>query len=282
MSERKVLNKYYPPDFDPAKLVRPKRPKEGPSGGYVVRMMLPMSVKCDTCGEYLYIGTKFNMRKENLTEFYLGTQLFRFYFKCTRCSAEITMKTDPKNSDYICERGASRHYEPWRDMESAIISFKKKRLEEEQGDAMKSLENRTFDSKKEMDILDALNEVKLQNRRHANPDINRMIVMVSRNKELELDKEDEEKLKSFHKRKTAELVPARGEDDEEETGDKQKEPIAGAKPADETAIKTDNSSAEKKLDPVPKVTLTQAKTPPTTTSSGFKLPFRMSIRKKQT
>jgi hypothetical protein len=25
------------------------------------------------------------------------------------------MKTDPKNSDYIVEAGASRNYEPWRD-----------------------------------------------------------------------------------------------------------------------------------------------------------------------
>jgi hypothetical protein len=37
---------------------------------------------------------------------------------------------------------------------------KKKRDAEEMGDAMKSLENRTLDSKREMDILAALDEMK--------------------------------------------------------------------------------------------------------------------------
>ncbi|KAF3537859.1 hypothetical protein F2Q69_00020253 [Brassica cretica] len=39
---------------------------------------------------------------------YLGIQIFRFYFRCTHCSAELTMKTDPENSDYIAESGATR------------------------------------------------------------------------------------------------------------------------------------------------------------------------------
>jgi Saf4/Yju2 protein len=55
----------------------------------------------------MYIGTKFNMRKETvLNEKYLGVYIYRFYFKCTRCYSEITMKTDPKNAGYICEFGA--------------------------------------------------------------------------------------------------------------------------------------------------------------------------------
>ena len=124
-------------------------------------MMLPMSVRCTTCGHFMYIGTKFNMRKETcLDEEYLGIKVFRFYWKCTQCSSEVTMKTDPKNNDYLCEHGVTRNYEPWRDMAQATQESKVKRAQEEQGDAMKTLENRTFDSKKEMDILDALDECK--------------------------------------------------------------------------------------------------------------------------
>lgn len=117
MAERKVLVKYYPPDFDPRLLPNNHRPKGKQDN---VRNMLPMTVKCDHCGSYLYIGTKFNMRKETVwTENYLGILIHRFYFKCTYCYAEITFKTDPKNHDYIVEGGGTRNYDPYRDAKAA-------------------------------------------------------------------------------------------------------------------------------------------------------------------
>ncbi|CAG7893128.1 unnamed protein product [Brassica rapa] len=74
-----------------------------------VSLMLPMSVQCNTCGNSIYKGTKFNSRIEDVIgETYFGIQIIRFYFRCTHCSAELTMKTDPGNSDYIAESGATR------------------------------------------------------------------------------------------------------------------------------------------------------------------------------
>lgn len=163
MGERKVLNKYYPPDFDPTLIPRARRPK---NEQYKVRMMVPMSIRCLTCGEFIYKGKKFNARKETVQcEEYLGIKIFRFYIKCTRCSSEITIKTDPKNSDYVCEMGATRNFEGWKEGEKKMEEYRKKREEEEEGNAMKALENKTIDNKMEMDILDGLDEIRSLNAR---------------------------------------------------------------------------------------------------------------------
>ncbi|KAG6865289.1 protein CWC16 [Blastosporella zonata] len=164
MSERKVLNKYFPPDFDPDLIPRRKGPKNSQQ---VVRLMAPFSMRCNTCGEYIYKGKKFNARKETVDgEDYYGIKIFRFYIKCTLCSAEITFKTDPKNTDYAAEHGASRNFEPWREEGAVEEEDRLAKLEEEENNPMKALENRTVDSKREMDILDALQDIRARNARN--------------------------------------------------------------------------------------------------------------------
>ena len=51
MSERKVLNKYYPPDFDPSKIPKSKEPR---NKTFCIRLMAPCNMRCTTCGEYIY------------------------------------------------------------------------------------------------------------------------------------------------------------------------------------------------------------------------------------
>ena len=182
MSERKVLSKYYPPDFDPSALTkrRNKKQKEGPNV-QTVRLMAPMSMRCTRCGEFIYKGRKFNARKEKPeSENYLGIQIYRFYIRCTRCSGEIIFRTDPKNQDYAIVSGAKRNVEVWRQTIEETDEQRLDRLEAEQaeeaGEAaaeqnrMEELEAKTLEAKREMDVADALDEIRTRNARIARAD----------------------------------------------------------------------------------------------------------------
>ncbi|KAF7040581.1 hypothetical protein CFC21_050472 [Triticum aestivum] len=177
MGERKVLNKHYTDDFDPAKIPRRRQPK---NQQIKVRVMLPMSIRCGTCGTYISKGTKFNSRKEDAAgEAYLGIRIHRFYIKRTRCSAEIAFKTDPRNSDYTVESGANRNFEPWREAEAVVGKEKRKRATEEMGDQMRALENRAMDSKRDMDGLAALEETLSMRSIHARVSADRMLEILN-------------------------------------------------------------------------------------------------------
>jgi hypothetical protein len=71
----------------------------------------------------------------------------------------IAFVTDPKNHDYIVESGGTRNYDAYRDVQAAEAALLDLRLADEEGDAMRFLENRTKDSKREIDINDALEEI---------------------------------------------------------------------------------------------------------------------------
>lgn len=206
MSERKVLSKYFPPDFDPRQLVRKKGPKQVGPKVQTVRLMAPFSMKCTSCGEYIYKGRKFNARKETPEdEKYLGIQIFRFYIRCTRCSSEITFKTDPKNQDYTCERGAKRNTEPWRkvgdEAETDEQRLDRLEMEEEERNAMQELEAKTVDAKREMAIADALDEIRTRNARmeRANHDGMLSDVTVARPEDDQRRREDEEDEEAYRR-----------------------------------------------------------------------------------
>ncbi|KAE8230461.1 hypothetical protein CF326_g4539 [Tilletia indica] len=240
MSERKVLNKYFPPDFDPAKIPRRKMAADRQQ---VVRLMAPFSMRCNTCGEFIYKGKKFNARKETvLGEVYYGIRIFRFYIKCTRCSAEITFKTDPKNTDYTAEHGASRNFEPWReeggegstddpeaDPLAHLIEEEESEKRNAELDPMKALEARTRESKREMEVLDALQDIQTRNARNERADTNAILDQIAsgKGKERALDpeeyerkrqeEEDEVLVRKFFSR--AEDVPVGDEDEADDLGD---------------------------------------------------------------
>lgn len=245
MSERKVLNKYYPPDFDPAKIPKLKLPKDRQ---YVVRLMAPFNMRCKTCGEYIYKGKKFNARKETVqNEVYLGLPIFRFYIKCTRCLAEITFKTDPENTDYTMEHGATRNFQAEKLLEEEEKRMQKEREEEELNNPMKVLENRTKDSKLEMEVLENLQELKELNQRQANVDFE---AMLQQYKEYEEERkrreqeEDEQEMKAMlEQAQNRRLLP--DSDSDEEPSKPRSEPAVKARPTD--ILQEDPQPQSKKL-----------------------------------
>nr|CAG4640452.1 EOG090X0G3U [Daphnia pulex]SVE85199.1 EOG090X0G3U [Daphnia pulex] len=163
MSERKVLNKYYPPDFDPSKIPRVRQAK---NRQFTVRLMAPFNMKCKTCGEYIYKGKKFNARKEDVeNENYLGIRIYRFYIKCTRCLSEISFKTDPQSTDYVVEAGATRNFMALKLAEEQAVREMEAEKEEERTNPMKLLENRTKASRGEIEMVETLEELKELNKR---------------------------------------------------------------------------------------------------------------------
>ena len=175
MSERKVLNMYIDPDMgDPTKVPKVKKKKGALED---VRTMVPFSVQCNTCMEYIYKGKKFNAKKEVVKgETYMGIKIIRIYFKCTNCSAPITFKTDPANAGYTCETGAKQNYEMWRENEKEEEEEKmEKEKELENTDAMQALENKTMNLRTEQENLDAIEELKHANKRHEKVDVDGII-----------------------------------------------------------------------------------------------------------
>ncbi|KAK3199995.1 hypothetical protein Dsin_023410 [Dipteronia sinensis] len=142
-------------------------------------MMLSMTVRCNCCGNFIYRGTKFNCRKENVFGGnYLGCiKVFRFYFRCSNCSAELVIKTDPQNSNYVVESGATGNFEPWS---TAEVEEEDKEKNAEELAMKKTLENR-----KETANLAALHEIKLINSRHEFPKfVNELVTLLSYKDEL--------------------------------------------------------------------------------------------------
>ncbi len=112
------------------------------------------------------------------------------------------------NTDYAAEHGASRNFEPWRD-EKAEEEDRLARLEEEENNPMKVLENKTVDSKREMDILDALQDIRARNARNERVGQTADVLSQIARKEVESEEDAERKRLEAEDEKLVEEVFAK-------------------------------------------------------------------------
>ena len=255
--------------------------------------MLPFSMKCTTCGEYIYKGRKFNARKETpVEERYLGIQIYRFFIRCTRCSAEIIFKTDPRNQNYVCERGGKRNTDPWKrglgddptrgeTDDQRLGRLERETAEEEERNAMAELEAKTVDAKREMAIADALDEIRSRNARieRANREgagVEEALPGVEDEERARQEKEDEEAArKAFAFARSVDQMWLDGGKDDQADGESGK---AGVVPG---PVNSTGSDAVAKQNPPPSSLSTDspAELPP---SGGAPAPtFKRQVKKKK-
>lgn len=214
MAERKVLNKYIPPDFDPDKLMESKKllkkiekrknrnQNKTKKKLMNIRMMYPFTLKCNKCKTFTYVGTKFNSRVEKLKdETYLNIPIWKFYGKCQECKNEIIFKTDPKNGDYLLIAGGTRTYDAHKEQELADDYYRNSNVKDE--DKIKNTEKQSYNAMLELKMNEQLEELQNMNKRHLDKfsSINKALNRLYERSELEnkennffmnnLDSEDE-------------------------------------------------------------------------------------------
>lgn len=169
MGERKGVNKYYPPDFDPAKHgslngyqnshpLR-ERARKLSQGILIIRFEMPYNIWCDGCGNHIGMGVRYNAEKKKVGNYYT-TPIYRFRMKCHLCVNYIEMQTDPATCDYVIVSGARRKEERW-DMadNEQILTTERTEKEKLETDPMFKLDHGGKDKEKLRAALPSLSQI---------------------------------------------------------------------------------------------------------------------------
>ncbi|KAG5278943.1 hypothetical protein AALO_G00104440 [Alosa alosa] len=169
MGERKGVNKYYPPDFDPVKHgsingynnshpLR-ERARKLSQGILIIRFEMPYNIWCDGCKNHIGMGVRYNAEKKKVGNYYT-TPIYRFRMKCHLCVNYIEMQTDPANCDYVIVSGAQRKEERWDMAENEqILTTEHSEKQKLETDAMYKLDHGGKDKEKLRAALPSLNEL---------------------------------------------------------------------------------------------------------------------------
>ncbi|KAM9493326.1 putative splicing factor YJU2B isoform 1-T2 [Clarias gariepinus] len=169
MGERKGVNKYYPPDFDPAKHrsingywnTHPlrERARKLSQGILIIRFEMPYNIWCDGCKNHIGMGVRYNAEKKKVGNYYT-TPIYRFRMKCHLCVNYIEMQTDPATCDYVIVSGASRKEERWNMAENEqILTTEHTEKEKLETDAMYKLDHGGKDKEKLRAAIPTLSEL---------------------------------------------------------------------------------------------------------------------------
>ncbi|BES96616.1 coiled-coil domain-containing protein 130 [Nesidiocoris tenuis] len=121
MGERKGTNKYYPPDYDPARGGLNKflgthalreRARKLHMGILIIRFEMPFNIWCEGCGNHIGMGVRYNAEKKKIGMYYT-TPVYQFRMKCHLCDNHFEIKTDPGNLEYVVVSGARRQENRW-------------------------------------------------------------------------------------------------------------------------------------------------------------------------
>ncbi|KAK6989988.1 coiled-coil domain-containing protein 130 [Biomphalaria glabrata] len=157
MAERKAVNKYYPPDWDPRKGSANKRVGQHPlrdrakklsQGILVIRFELPYNIWCGGCGSHVGMGVRYNAEKTKVGNYY-STPIYKFRMKCHLCDNYFEIQTDPKNHDYVILCGARRKEQRWDPVANEQVVPEDKNTQKKLAtDAMFKLEHGSNDQQK--------------------------------------------------------------------------------------------------------------------------------------
>eukprot|EP00095_Tigriopus_kingsejongensis_P003580 maker-scaffold140_size315649-snap-gene-2.20 protein:Tk03580 transcript:maker-scaffold140_size315649-snap-gene-2.20-mRNA-1 annotation:"AGAP007890-PA" len=174
MGERKGVNKYYPPDYDPRKGGLNKfmgthalreRANKLHLGILIIRFEMPYNIWCEGCKNHIGMGVRYNAEKKKVGMYYT-TPVYQFRMKCHLCDNYLEIKTDPANLDYEIVSGARRQERRWDPTENGqVVPDDKNDIKKRWDDAMFKLEHGEQDLEKKADAKPRLNNLKfLQDR----------------------------------------------------------------------------------------------------------------------
>ncbi|CAH1775350.1 unnamed protein product [Owenia fusiformis] len=170
MGERKGQNKYYPPDFDPAKHrsldayhgshpLRERARKLKSQGILIIRFEMPYNIWCGGCNSHIGMGVRYNAEKSKVGNYY-STPIYKFRMKCHLCDNHFEIQTDPANCEYVILSGARRKEQRWDPAENEqIVTEDRNVIKKMVNDPMFKLEHGETDKVKHKKSLPNLGEL---------------------------------------------------------------------------------------------------------------------------